>query len=366
MAEPHAPAPIVFDPFPAPALPALFGAAIGPVGAKRYLPLFTKFETLGRGRPGWNWVACLCTFNWMIFRRLWLPAVLYAAALLVLPLLLVGAGRLLLQWSTAVEVGVLLACAALACGLPALLGDLLLYRHCRSSITRALERAPTLEVACSMLTQSAPSRVWLQRQLAVNGLMVVLMVVLGYLAWPTTPVADVTEAPPTPIQPTTRPIADAAPASASAPILRAAATPSSAPISVPISARSSAPSSAPASAPAPAPLAVPGSEDAPEPASKPAPLPASAQVVTTPARASAPSAVGYHVNVGLFADPDNARRAYVKLVQAGLPAQREVLTFNGQKLTRVRVGPFASRAMATAAVAPIKKLQLDAVLDNRK
>ena len=72
------------------------------------------------------------------------------------------------------------------------------------------------------------------------------------------------------------------------------------------------------------------------------------------------------VNVGLFADPDNARNAYVKLVKAGLPAGREVIWppegSTKSKLTRVRAGPFANRAQAQAAVAKIKALQLDAVL----
>ena len=72
------------------------------------------------------------------------------------------------------------------------------------------------------------------------------------------------------------------------------------------------------------------------------------------------------VNVGLFADPDNARNAYVKLVKAGLPAGREVIWppegSSKSKLTRVRAGPFANQAQAQAAVAKIKALQLDAVL----
>lgn len=69
-----------------------------------------------------------------------------------------------------------------------------------------------------------------------------------------------------------------------------------------------------------------------------------------------------YVNVGLFADPDNARRAYATLVKAGLPAERERLKSASAERTRVRAGPFADRAQARAAAERIRALQLDAVL----
>jgi cell division septation protein DedD len=67
--------------------------------------------------------------------------------------------------------------------------------------------------------------------------------------------------------------------------------------------------------------------------------------------------------VGLFADADNARKAYAKMRVAGLPAVRQVIkTPKGATRTRVRSGPFASRAEAEQAADAIRALKLDAVV----
>jgi len=351
------PVPIALDVAPEPALPTLFGAAIGVVGAKRYLPLFAQWEAGGTSRPSWNWAAGLCTFNWMIFRRLWLPAALYAAALLVAPLLLVGMGRLLLQWSETTELATLLGCAALAFVVPAVLGDALLYRQCRTDITRALEMSPTLEIAFGALSQHAPSRVWLQRQIVINALGLGLLAGAGYLAWPAAPEMQNQDTAPAAIQP-------AAPrmrAASASPEVAAVTARTFGAASAPVAVAASAPASASVSALAPMPLA----------ASEPTSAAMATQAVKAPLQtrepaASAPTSTradkGFLINVGLFANPDNARLAYVKLVKAGLPAQREVLLLKGQRVTRVRAGPIASRAKANAAIAQIKKMHLDAVL----
>jgi len=68
------------------------------------------------------------------------------------------------------------------------------------------------------------------------------------------------------------------------------------------------------------------------------------------------------VNAGLFAQPDNARNTLARLQAAGLPAfSQELQTPQGPR-TRVRAGPFATRAQAEAAVKKIQALKLDAVL----
>lgn len=69
-----------------------------------------------------------------------------------------------------------------------------------------------------------------------------------------------------------------------------------------------------------------------------------------------------YINVGLFADKDNAKRAQARLQQAGLPVTvQPVKRSDGRHLQRVRVGPFASAAQANAAVAKVRALGLDAV-----
>ena len=66
------------------------------------------------------------------------------------------------------------------------------------------------------------------------------------------------------------------------------------------------------------------------------------------------------VQVGAFADADKAREARVKLEKAGLKTYTQVADTKDGKRTRVRVGPFASRAEAEKAASKIKTLDLPA------
>jgi cell division septation protein DedD len=66
--------------------------------------------------------------------------------------------------------------------------------------------------------------------------------------------------------------------------------------------------------------------------------------------------------VGLFADPNNARNAYVKLQDAGLPAVSQELKSSKGPRTRVRVGPYESLAEADRAAERIRALQLEAAV----
>ena len=127
-----------------------------------------------------------------------------------------------------------------------------------------------------------------------------------------------------------------------------------------------------AKAPPPASKATtPAKASAPAPAaSKTASATKSAEPARAKPAAKAPaedlatvgSAPGFYINVGLFADESNARKAQSRLLNEGLPAFRQ--TLDGAKGTRVRVrvGPYASRSQAEAAAATVKTLGLEAVV----
>ena len=66
------------------------------------------------------------------------------------------------------------------------------------------------------------------------------------------------------------------------------------------------------------------------------------------------------VQVGAFADADKAREARIKLERAGMKTYMQVVDTKDGKRTRVRVGPFGSRADADKAAARIKGLDLPA------
>jgi cell division septation protein DedD len=119
--------------------------------------------------------------------------------------------------------------------------------------------------------------------------------------------------------------------------------------------------SAPAKASAPEP-AVSKTASATKSAEPARPKPTAAAKAPAEDLATVGSAPGFYINVGLFADESNARKAQSRLLNEGLPAFRQ--TLDGAKGTRVRVrvGPYASRSQAEAAAATVKALGLEAVV----
>lgn len=453
----------------------LYRAAIGPMQTGYYLPILTRFETYGRASPSWNWAACCVTLNWMLLRGLWLPAVLYLAAVSAAVLGL-AAGMALadpplaesVQWS--LWAGLL----TLVLLVPGFFGNAWMYRVYRKRLEQALAMTSNLQHACMLLARQASSRPRLAAIVTGNGVLAVLLAAwlwpseLHMRMWPrvsgdvaqvaapaalpasdapavaadaaaqnssgtpaATDAAQAADATRTragaqtdqPAQP--QPAADATPvaaapaagpasaATATAPALVASteghtpvaasaavsATPSD--TATPLAAASTASTSPAASAASPAPVtaqptladhdpqalgpaaraaaerqatiaaharsahATRPADGAQAPATTtartPAPAQASAPAPRSAARASAPAG-RYLINVGLFAQPDNAARALARLEADGLPAIGDVLqTRNGQR-TRVRVGPFATRSQADAAAQRIRALQLEAVV----
>jgi len=68
------------------------------------------------------------------------------------------------------------------------------------------------------------------------------------------------------------------------------------------------------------------------------------------------------VQIGAFADAEKLREVRRKLEGAGLKTYTQTVEKDGKKTTRVRVGPFDSRAEADKAAARIRKLDLPAHL----
>ncbi|MEP6740038.1 MAG: SPOR domain-containing protein [Caldimonas sp.] len=116
---------------------------------------------------------------------------------------------------------------------------------------------------------------------------------------------------------------------------------------------------APAVVPAPAPVAVP-----PVPATAPATSNDGARALALlEGRAVAsPDAQRFVVQVGAFADADSAREARKQVEKLGLKTYTQVAQTPGGSRIRVRVGPFASRAEAEAALAKAKAAGLAAVV----
>lgn len=418
------------------AMTALSRLALGPVNTAYYMAVFERFDNTGRTTTTWNWAACLATLNWMLFRQLWTPALVYLAAAEGLALIVYGIGRTFLQWPPGVELGVLGAFAMLAFAVPGLYGNAILYADIRKRVARALAASRTLPEACVLLEKQASSRKRLQALVLAN-LVLVAAAALAYLVWapsdtkplalePAVTVAQATAAASRPSAAASAPAAAIAaapsPAPAPAPVpvpvpaqepptpalpaTTASAPDPAKPAAAPPTAKSAAPANpapkaaAPASTPArsseanrPAPAAASAASTvsktpssapataAPKPSAKttppaePASRAASAAKAKTPkasASAAAPAssaplptvgtAAGYYINVGLFADEANARKAQARLLNEGLPAFRQELNNAKGRRIRVRVGPYENRAKAEAAAASIRAMALEAVV----
>ena len=397
------------------AITSLYRAALGPVNTERYMPVFARLDAVGRTLTSWHWSACFFTLGWMVFRRLWGAALVYVAAAEGVALLVFGVGRPLLQWPQAVEWGVVGAFAVVGSVIPGLYAHAILHADIRKRVTSALAASANIPQACDLLASQAVSRKRLHGVIGGHAL-IVAAALLAYVLFPQglfdTPAAQPAAAVQQPASRTAvTASAAASPVSAQAPLpeedARATAVAASAPLPAEApSSSASAPSAAPAptepasqamatnaqspdntrstkpaaantekrTAPPPASRAsAPAKASTPAPAaSKTASATKSAETarakptaaVKAPAEdlATVGSAPGFYINVGLFAEESNARKAQSRLLNEGLPAFRQ--TLDGAKGTRVRVrvGPYASRSQAEAAAATVKTLGLEAVV----
>ena len=114
------------------------------------------------------------------------------------------------------------------------------------------------------------------------------------------------------------------------------------------------PSSASVSAPKPVPTPEPKVDQA-----------AKAQALLdgqVPPKAGADVAARYIVQVGAFADAARAQEVRIKVERAGLKTYTHVAETKEGRRTRVRVGPFATKAEADRAAEKIRRLELPATI----
>lgn len=305
---------------------ALYRSALGPLNVERYLRVFERFDVAGRRQPVWHGPAALCTLGWLVLRRLWGAALVYALLLAGLLGLILLAWPLLATWPTGVRYGVLGGLLLLWCLWPGWVAHALLHRQVQRRILQAVGAARTLAEAQAQLRRGGVGPERLRR--VVSGLGLLLSGVLFLGAW--------------------QPWRSVAPPPA---VVAKAVPPAT--VQAPVEKR----------VPAPAPVPRPAPQvDRPTVATAP-----KAPVVTDPippvTPVSAPvSATGFGVNVGLFAVADNAQRAHQRLLQAQLPATVEVLPGPQGERFRVRVGPYGDAAAADAAAVQVRLLGLDAVV----
>ena len=332
---------------------ALHGAAIGPIFSDYYLPIFSQFEVAGRGGPSWNWAACLYTLNWMIFRRMWGAALAYVAVVLCSVPLLMAVGGPVSGLTDTLAISLWGGWVSLYFAVPGIYGNQMLHAAIQKKVMHALTASKTLKEACEKLSLQAASRqrfIWL----VLTNMLLIAAAAGAHLALPDFSDTDR-------IAPRADEIAKVAEEPYKAPTPVAVAVPAPMPL---------------VTASAPIPIATQAELDAldamalryvPRRPLVVSAAAASPEVLALAVSAQAPvsarqTASPYYINVGLFANDSNARYALAKLVDAGLVSFRLAVMTSKGKLTRVRVGPFDSKAQADASVKKIRELGLDAVV----
>jgi cell division septation protein DedD len=360
----------------------LYRAAIGTINTAHYLAAFERFEASELPGLRWNWAAALLTLNWLAFRSLWGAALAYTGAVAAAALLVFGIGRLVLGLSAQTQWAWLAVLALMVVAVPGLWGTAWFYTASRKRMAHALAVNDTVPEACAMLKRNAASRGRLIALALLNATLLAGAVAV-YLNLPT---AKHTLSPTPAVEIKTEgPVVDTPAAPLVAPVAVAVAPPAEAAASAP-SPVASAPqvaASAPAKILAPAPEPIVETVAVIEPAKpvaatkaskvgkvvkankatktvKPAPETIQLPVATT---ALAPEKT-FLVNAGLFANPANAQHVRTTLSDAGMVVIAEEVTGTKGTFTRVRVGPFASRELAVAAVLKIRSLGLEAQVLN--
>ena len=113
---------------------AFFKAFIGPKNQAYYLKHFANFSAQGKPSLAWHWPAFFCTFYWMLYRKMWLPAIVYFLSqyLVFVPIGIIGAitksdqlaGFTYLVWLGAMFI------------VPPLFANSLYYKRCKETIAK--------------------------------------------------------------------------------------------------------------------------------------------------------------------------------------------------------------------------------------
>ena len=109
----------------------------------------------------------------------------------------------------------------------------------------------------------------------------------------------------------------------------------------------------------PAQIAVDSSKPVPGEAAKPAPevpgkVDKSEPVVKPPVAVAESAKTGFAVQLGVFADTENAKLTIAKMKDAKLPVYSDSIPIKSGSATRVRIGPFPTREKADSALVQIK------------
>lgn len=118
-----------------PATEEFHRTAIGPKNQDYYLRHFARFDSAGKVGISWHWPAFFVNFWWLLYRKMWLNALIYFFLPYLVMILLGIASAVVGDSSGAIiNIGNLAYLAAISVLLP-MYANALYYKHCTSKIT---------------------------------------------------------------------------------------------------------------------------------------------------------------------------------------------------------------------------------------
>jgi type II secretory pathway pseudopilin PulG len=117
-----------------PDLTNFYKAIIGPKNQDYYLRHFSRFDAKGKAGITWHWPAFFVTFLWLLYRKMWLHALLewLLPLIMLIPAVIIAA--VLGEQGVYVAIPLYIVVVSL---LPPMFANALYYRHCKNKIAES-------------------------------------------------------------------------------------------------------------------------------------------------------------------------------------------------------------------------------------
>lgn len=138
---PHCPSPSGADD------QACYQALVGEKNQAYYLRHFAHFDAAGKTSASWNWPAFFITFYWLLYRKLWLPALLY----FLLPYAFIAISPAMSVMHPLVPALLNLLFTLALFILPPLFANAFYYQHCRKQIAKVRAKEPDQQRQLTLL-----------------------------------------------------------------------------------------------------------------------------------------------------------------------------------------------------------------------
>lgn len=114
-----------------------YEAVIGPKNQSYYSRHFQNFDREGRARVSWHWPAFFMTFYWLLYRKMWLYALIYFVSPYIFLIPIAAIGAMAGASSDTVTGFLYLVYLAGVLLLPPLYANALYYKSCKNKIVQA-------------------------------------------------------------------------------------------------------------------------------------------------------------------------------------------------------------------------------------